>query len=386
MSSQVQLSEDAVRKLSQIIFACVLPGKSTLKLFDPTTGKLEDYQLSKLSADSGSGQSETEADFNNVLESLKVAVLEDQFRLNLPHTPKSTLSRPPPYSQASDTMVMSPVPHPSADSDNSLQLGQHKPLFLDFYGQEAPRAPLLRQVPLFSSGFDTPTFTDESFQLNLADIGSSGSSFFAPTAPLLQYTSAHSSPIFIPSWGSFKDPLRPSGLGLSGLLNDDGTSFDGLGALPADPPSPSDEARARRALRAARAAAPAPTPALYAPAVHKQTMRADDDDFSASRAPVLVNASTPVSFTARTTVPPAAPARRAVRRLPTRPEPKNAAGPGKEGAARRSEAGHGRLAALALGAAPQTPGRPSGEELRFWAHWMTPASEREGDRRPAWRP
>ncbi|KAH9936809.1 uncharacterized protein BXZ73DRAFT_76619 [Epithele typhae] len=441
MPSSPELYEDVLRTLSRLVFACVPPGKSTLKLVDPVSGSLDEYMLLKMPGPSkhsvsgsrvGSSPAAlpsmlSRAYLDDVLDALKDAVRADALSpTRLSYASSATTS-------ASATCVSPSTPSESdiydalkatqesytgtpagAAPEREGDLGEYTlalfppaPLSPHRHARSpSPPSMLSPSPPGISARSSTTPF------LNFPLSRSSGTRT-PPPKPRLPFapspSPSHDAPV--PAWGRLPLPSRPVGLGFEGLLeHEDGTPF-GLGLLPRDV-SPSEAARARRARRTAAGLAQAaahpegPTPSALViprspPPSYSATAASPVTGRRVSMSPPqshqqqqhqqqqqqpcpLVNATTPVSYNARAT--PGAPARRQRASLP---------GPATYGRfATVREAGErgGKRSSL------EGTGVGIGDELRFWAYWMTPMSEerererereREGgerERRPVWRP
>ncbi|RPD55121.1 hypothetical protein L226DRAFT_538985 [Lentinus tigrinus ALCF2SS1-7] len=427
--SSTHLSEDLVRTLSRLVFACIAPGTATLKLFDPTTGTLGDYLLVKVMPEAsprfGRQLPSTKTHppplpiLNELVERLKTVVLEDVSSDIANRKPSPLLPpriiRKIPHAQVSRTTAVALFDCSRSEESDVSSLGSLAQLKrVLFYGgtSEAPHSVSRLPTSPFSSSSGTsssllaanhPSDTDNS---SLALDNPTGLHRSSPSSPLCLRRDRDTS--------SFS-PVCPSaprllGLGFSNLLKDDGTQFDGLGNLTDDhyscmsPASPSDEARARAAKRRGLRVPPidAPESSLArktAKVVRLSAASQDrDEDFGFTAA----KTSTPVRATALLSRPstPAAPPRRVIGRLPVHLEKRHAhrqfnpkaernsmtfgcSQPSVRAVAGVSARQDGRRSSKR---SPVLAGTPPGEQLRLWSNWMTPVGEKEGERRPSWKP
>ena len=442
-----------MRTLSRLVFACVDPAHSTLKLFDPATGLLTGYQILKLPADIQQSVSGAEKELSHMLEVLKTAVRTDldvQASSHLPSTPLcSTLStprRPSPRSESqasTATTVVSSlakqfVTCSLTDTKKTLFLEPDIAAFNSSSEYSARPLSLLPPAPFFHPDYDTSSLADESFDFSLSEASSSGSSFFVstkpddlsastffggpinqvsspvvPTKPCPPPSTAHSTPETPAAWRKLPSLTCPLGLGFANLNNADGSSFDGLGVLPHDPPSPSAEALARREQRLRAGATPPipipsesprahPSPALRLglSGTYREIPHIRDEDFNFPLLPGPANPDpavtrTPISSRRRrdaSPVPPAAPARRFSRRFYLREDTVAERGTSPEDSAPATKLR--RLTRDALAALsqqqPENAGSArrsgiAGDDVRSWADGV--GSEKEFNAgKPAWRP
>ena len=462
----IQESEDFIRALSRIIFACIPPGQSTIKLSDPVTGSLDDYKLIKLSpaGESLSGyrglrrSSPSKTPFTP-----PQVVLDDVFKLvnvclGKENIPPSSFGK-----QGSVSSMSSQLQSLSRNKSKSRGPGR-QPL--------APKDPEILRIPTTidhdEDAHDIPTpagpLTRIKRAMSFAEIREDKRHAFTILPPAFRYIGKNSNPPPLddshPSdgdtsssspehtpvktlqfqdssldsstgFGSSRSPSHLVGLGFTALVKDDGSPFDGLGMLTGrlydNNPSPSDEARARARERRDRR--------IFGAAIHlrddpgdKITPHLPSDSQSQTESGARsaldkpfapsVKVSTPVSVNASERIPPAAPAKRLVGRLPLGVDERMRfrRGTGKD---KRSErdvfafqrervspewqmesvqrlgdiAGSGRM--MRVGVSSNKRISPSslalsgtmGSQLRFWSYWMTPMNEASGGvGRPAWRP
>lgn len=431
--SSTHLSEDVVRTLSRLVFACITPGTATLKLFDPATGALGDYLLVKVMPEPGPrfGRRPRQAKahspplpiLNDLVERLKAAASEDSSSdradKKLPPLLPPRLMRRTPHAQLSRTTAVALFDSSRSDESYASPFGPLAQLKRALsYGSNSDSQGSFRGLstsPLASSSGASSSLLADSHP---SDADSSSLTFDNPASLRVP------SPSFPPplhrdckpsdsentSGNADFSPICPSaprlvGLGFSNMLKDDGTPFDGHGILPDDhhscmsSVSPSDEARARaaerRGLRGPQVDASPESPLVRPPTpkvVRFSAVSQDrDEEFG-----FTAKTSTPVKATPllpRHT--PAAPPRRVIGKLPMSLEKRPArrqsfpkVGPvattpkipqlGGVAARRDSRRSSKRSPVLA--------GTPPGEQLRLWSNWMTPVDEKVGDRRPSWRP
>ncbi|TBU29193.1 hypothetical protein BD309DRAFT_222474 [Dichomitus squalens] len=462
----IHQSEDFVRALSSIIFACVTTGHSTIKLFDPITGALEDYSLLKTSLASEShldcpairhsplGKTALpppQVALDDILNLLSAYLGKENVRcsshgkqaspssmlLHLqilpPHNSKSRPSGRQPLAPKDPETHRMPTAVESTKDETDVSiypgpLTQMKRAMFFGEGREDKWRPFTVLPPtlLALCKNSTPPLQDDS-RVSSGDTSSSS----------IQYTPAkalQSQDNFLDAstcLDSSRSPSRLVGLGFSALVKDDGSSFDGLGTLTDRPydnlPSPSDEARARARERRDRRVFGAVvlmrddlgakiTPQLLSdmqsPA-RSQAPPSLDRPFAPS-----TKISTPVSVNALERVPPAAPAKRLIGRMPlvvdertkfrrgigreTRPQhdvfafQRERVSPewqmesfqrlgGVAGSARTMRGGVG--SSKKFSPSPLAPPSALGNQLRFWSYWMTPVNDASGSMgRPAWRP
>ncbi|PIL36397.1 hypothetical protein GSI_00085 [Ganoderma sinense ZZ0214-1] len=451
----VQQSEDFIRALSRIVFACMPPGQFVIKLFDPTTGVLEEYKLVKLSPTGESyssrsmrhpylvkARSPPPLDMDDILHFFNVVVRKEnalqgsrrsrasslsstfsQLQTLSRHNSKSRSSARPPL--ASKSIRISAASEDSSDTGDlpvpSGPLTQTKRAM--FYGEafEDRRRPFAFLPPASLGLGKNSTPPLEHSHPSDADTSSS-SADCTPAKALFPDDSSFDTSNSTIGFGSSR-PSRLVGLGFTALVKDDGSPFDGLGALNGrlydNLPSPSDEARARARERRDRRVFsaiqvrddPRTTPQSSAQ-FQSQAQTTIGQPFAVS-----AKVTTPVTVTER--VPPAAPAKRLVGRLPLGAEQRMVfrAGQGREKKLERDVFAFQRSRAspewrISAGRAQGTRGGPSkvrglsssslappssadsaaaesslGNELRFWSYWMTPMNEAAGSAgRPAWRP
>ncbi|KAI1792614.1 hypothetical protein LXA43DRAFT_1131765 [Ganoderma leucocontextum] len=456
----IQQSEDFVRALSRIVFACIPPGQSVIKLSDPTTGALEDYRLVKLSPTTETyssramrhpylvkARSPPPLDMDDILYFFNVVVRKENASqashnsrassLSSTFSQLQTLSRNNSKSRSSVRPPLAPkairISAASEDSSDANDLPiPSGPLMQAkralFFGEacEDRRHPfaILPSAPLALGKNSTPPPLEHSHPSD-ADTSSS-SADCTPAKALFPQDSSFDTSNSTIGFGSSR-PSRLVGLGFTALVKDDGSPFDGLGALNGrlydNIPSPSDEARARARERRDRRV-------FSAIQIRSDDPRATPQSSTRfqSRAqtqtslgrPFVMSAkvtTTPVTVTER--VPPAAPAKRLVGRLPLGVDQRMvfraAAGREKKlerdvfafereraspewhtavGRAQGMRGGPSRLRGLSpnLLAPPSSADSAAaenalGNQLRFWSYWMTPMNEAAGSAgRPAWRP
>ncbi|KAM5537734.1 hypothetical protein V8D89_008502 [Ganoderma adspersum] len=453
----IQQSEDFIRALSRIVFACIPPGQSVIKLSDPTTGALEDYKLVKLSPTGESyssramrhpylvkARSPPPLDMDDILQFFNVVVRKENasqgsrsrraLSLSSTFSQLQTLSRHNSKSRSSARLPLAPKAlRTSAASEDSSDtsdlpipsgpLTQAKRAM--FFGEAyADRAPPLRHpppAPLRSRQEQYPAALEHSHPSD-ADTSSS-SAGCTPVKALFPDDSSFDTSNSTIGFGSSR-PSRLVGLGFTALVKDDGSPFDGLGALNGrlydNLPSPSDEARARARERRDRRVFSA-IQIRDDPRVTPQSSTQFESQAQTTLGRSFVmsaKVTTPVTVTER--VPPAAPAKRLVGRLPLGVDQRMVfrAGPGREkklerdvfafqrdGAspewrteARRGQGTRGGGPSKVRGQSPNLLAPPSsadstaaesslGNQLRFWSYWMTPMNEVAGSAgKPAWRP
>ncbi|KAI0666098.1 hypothetical protein C8Q78DRAFT_1061353 [Trametes maxima] len=192
MSSPPLDAGDDIRSLSNAVFASLDPGCSVLRLHDPLTDELCDYQLIKVSRLSGPSQTARWSTYN---------------RSNgLATTAQETLHR--------SASLRSPAVYAAQHSSGV------------FY-------PLARLPPISvrSRGDGTPSLFNDSC------CSDASSSLLEPT-PVRQLFPCPATPNLGNSSGDcsratdFSGVATRVGLGFSSLLKDDGSPFDGLGSLP----------------------------------------------------------------------------------------------------------------------------------------------------------
>ncbi|KAI0686165.1 hypothetical protein C8Q76DRAFT_761945 [Earliella scabrosa] len=354
------VSEDIVRTLSRLVFACIPSGQSTIKLFDPVTGQLESYQLVKVSDEvsavsgcmspPGRARMPPEAFLDDLVSHLKGALVQDlhtylsggQMHAAIP-SQRKPVSTPPLVSlgcrsnhgatfesNGSDTYDDSGS---SASDTSSFEGSLFRPRRAPHSGKNDDTHHLVSPFPLLPPGRSpwedcAPSLLREPMPW---DIDSSDAWSRDPTpvkAPSSHRVSPMYSPVMIYSTPRSSSPV---GLGLA-MFNIDGSSFDGLGLLPGDDSrvsSPTDEActraHQRRGLRGGQSPTnrtskitnKSQTDALPAPCLKKpkgvrfsNIPSVDDDDFGYLEAA----ASTPLNAPPRVT--PSAPPRRVIGRLP----------------------------------------------------------------------
>ncbi|KAI0640602.1 hypothetical protein C8Q79DRAFT_921366 [Trametes meyenii] len=189
-------TEDRVRSLSNAVFAILDPGCSILRLHDPLTDELCDYQL------------------------VKVPQLSETSQIAC----SSAYARPNAQTEITKETVRRST---SLQSTSPGHAAQH--MGDDFY-------PLARLPPISirSRGDGTPSLFNDSRH-------SDGSSSLLEPTPVRQLFPCPATPNLGNSPGEFSRGSRGTdfsgvatrvGLGFSSLFKDDGTPFDGLGSLP----------------------------------------------------------------------------------------------------------------------------------------------------------
>ncbi|KAI0751803.1 hypothetical protein C8Q80DRAFT_1119456 [Daedaleopsis nitida] len=398
------VSEDLVRTLSCLVFACIPPGKTTIKLFDPVSGELEEYHLAKVSAGSPTASSSVE---------------------------------PPPQAKKVPRPVLKDVMQPPKAVEGPKG-SQPKVNLVSYHGVNGPLARLKRALyhrddsrirrsapgwadgsclldqtrPWDTESSDSGDWSAEATPLKPRPSSSSSwsSSLSSPLGRLAQ--DDESSP-FDTTCSTPGNTSRLVGLGFS-LVNTDGTPFDGLGSLDDSSTrasSPTDEAHARVCQR--RGVRPSHPPMLFEtvptsrntprPAVNPTLMTAAaSDDVDCFGSPAGVSTPMPPGASARVPQAPAAPARRVLGRLPVEftkdKEPKARRSlvkplrePSPPGAPFQPRSSARRECCVSSGSGSKrspaaVASTPVADPLRFWTHWMTPVSEKDGRAKAVWRP
>ena len=454
----IQQSEDFIRALSRIVFACIPPGQSVIKLCDPTTGALEDYKLAKLSPTSESYSSRAmrhpylvkaryppPLDMDDILHFFNVIVRKENasqisrharaLSLSSTFSQLQTLSRHNSKTRSSTRLPLAPkairVSAASEDSSDtndlpipSGPLTQVKRAMFFGEAHEDKRRPFAVLPPAaFALGKNSTPPPLEHSHPSDADTSSSSTDCTPAKAVFPEDSSFDTSNTTI-GFGSSR-PSRLVGLGFTALVKDDGSPFDGLGALNGrlydNIPSPSDEARARARERRDRRVFSAIQIRDDPRATPQSSAQFQSQAQTSLGRPFVMPAkvTTPVTVTER--VPPAAPAKRLVGRLPLGVDQRMVfratAGAGREkrlerdvfafqrdraspewrtsaGRTQGMRGGPSKVRGLSsnLLAPPSSADSAAaenslGNELRFWSYWMTPMNEAVGSTgRPAWRP
>ncbi len=441
-------SEDFVRSLSRLIFACTTPGYSTIKLFDPETGLLEDYCLNKVSgpmhgcrALPGKEQMSPQAFFDDMMKLLKGVILDDMhsseesqcFSVSSLHQTRNlvrlrsspALARALPRTRPSCVAMTSldvssllascpRIPMPLFKPRRTIQLQDHKDARV-----VSPFPPVLPDRLSWEAADEASSLLDEPC---LWEADSSVYWSLDPTPVKSEFpvsrTSHHIMDLARAPACSTPRSSRPVGLGLT-MFNTDGTSFDALWTLADDEdnraPSPTDEARLRACQRRGlRRGENAPmllgttngngAQAEVASRPEQKSARftaipyINDDDFG-----FPAQTSTPLNLPPRVT--PAAPARRVIGRLPVdlakdrKPQrAQSLVKPAREPPSTIGHSGFKRASSVstktgarhqhcvATKRASAEAATPLADPLRFWTHWMTPVSEKDGRKTPAWKP